>query len=129
MMRVLIVTLTVVATMLGLGQSSFKGVQAAQSQDPPMIGTSGLITFLVQRVFPHSPAEQAGIKPGDLIVELNGEEFLSMDDVWQAINGSAGKPVEITYLRYNVTTGQTDQTKVTLQPLPYDKWKASKAAE
>ncbi len=46
-----------------------------------------------------TPARQAGLKDGDIIVEINGEEIRHWDDVTQAIVRNALKPVRITVLR------------------------------
>lgn len=36
---------------------------------------------LVGNVFPDTPADKAGIMPGDIIISFNGKEILSMDDL------------------------------------------------
>ena len=52
----------------------------------------------VARVFPKSPAKEAGIKPGDLITEVNGESIAGDDaEVSTAkIRGEAGTEVTLT---------------------------------
>jgi len=46
-----------------------------------------------------TPARQAGLQDGDVIVEINGEEIRHWDDVTQAIVRNALKPVRIKVLR------------------------------
>lgn len=76
------------------------------------IGVSMLITqdgLLVQRVYEDTPAAQAGLLPGDLVVKVDGKDA-SGDNAAQAatwIQGDAGTQVKLTCLRngaeYTVT--------------------------
>ena len=54
-----------------------------------------------------SPAQRAGLKPGDIILKVDGEEVsgLPLDQVVGRILGPAGTPVNLTIL--NPGTGQT----------------------
>ncbi len=55
---------------------------------------------LVVEVFEGHPADKAGIKPGDIIIEINKEEINSARDLSKAIAGlGAGKKVEAVILR------------------------------
>ncbi len=59
---------------------------------------------LVQEVVGGAPAEKAGLRRGDLILELNGEKVL--DSKWFVLNVSALEPgdkVKLTILRNNET--------------------------
>src|SRR3954469_5517539 len=51
----------------------------------------------VQEVYDHSPAKQRGLKPGDLIVSVNGKPLAgkSSDDATALIKGPAGTPVAL----------------------------------
>ena len=54
----------------------------------------------VTEVAPNSPADKAGIVPGDVIVSLNGTETATAEDLIQAIHSSEiGQEVEITFWR------------------------------
>ncbi len=54
----------------------------------------------VVSVDPHGPAGQAGMRPGDLIVELNAQAIGSIDDLHHFLSGwPIGEPVEMTVLR------------------------------
>lgn len=56
----------------------------------------------------HSPADLAGIRPGDLIVALNGKTITSMDDLFRQISRSAaGTEVTITMVRGQSVVNKT----------------------
>ncbi len=65
---------------------------------------------LVTKVFPASPAEAAGIVPGDRIVTVDGENIIgaSTDKASSLIRGEAGTPVALEIIR----NGQPGMTKV-----------------
>lgn len=48
---------------------------------------------------PGSPAEQAGILPGDIIATVDGVEIETMDDVTEIISRNLGRPVTLGLLR------------------------------
>jgi serine protease Do len=55
---------------------------------------------LVTEVAAPSPADEAGIKPGDVITGFDGDEITSADDLIEAIHSSEiGQRVEITFWR------------------------------
>jgi serine protease Do len=54
----------------------------------------------VVEVVPASPAAQAGVRPEDLILEMNGEAVSGMDDVQRLMDGSAiGQRVKVVVYR------------------------------
>ncbi len=55
----------------------------------------------VAEVSKGSPAGAAGLKPGDLFIDVNGQPVESVYTVQQAITHSNGKPVELTLMRNN----------------------------
>lgn len=57
--------------------------------------------LVVQAVVPQSPAEEAGLQPGDEIVAIDGQatEGMGLRDVVEAVRGEAGTPVELTLNR------------------------------
>ncbi len=77
----------------------------AYEQQPPVIG----------RVLPKSPAEQAGILPQDRILEVDGKETPTWEQLGMAILPKAGREVHVTVLRNNVrqtfTVTPTGETK------------------
>ena len=54
-----------------------------------------------------SPAAQAGLKAGDVLVTIDGQEFHSMDGVKALIYANLGKPMDITYERDGVLLDAT----------------------
>jgi len=66
---------------------------------------------LVAEVSKGSPAHLAGLKPGDLFIDVNGQPVESVYTVQQAITKSNGKPVELTLMRNN----QLEKVSVTPQ--------------
>ncbi|MFZ7127306.1 MAG: DegQ family serine endoprotease [Desulfobacterales bacterium] len=66
---------------------------------------------LVTQVYEGDPADQAGIKPGDVIVSLNNEPVNDSRDLSRGIaNAGAGKPAKLSYLR----AGKEKTVEVTL---------------
>ena len=81
---------------------------ASQAAKHPGIPASGAY---VGRVRPGSPAEQAGLRPGDVITGLGGQPIFRADDVHQLIaQVPQGRAVSLTYLR----DGQERETLVRL---------------
>ncbi len=73
---------------------------------------------LVTEVAPNSPAAQAGLEPGDVIVGFKSKEINNTDDLIQAIRASQfGQEVEITYWRDD--TKSTTYATLIESPPPY----------
>ncbi|MFZ0545560.1 MAG: M50 family metallopeptidase [Candidatus Promineifilaceae bacterium] len=53
----------------------------------------------IPQVMPNSPAEAAGMLPGDIILEVNGKAVTDANTVIDEVSGSAGVPVEFVLLR------------------------------
>ncbi len=54
---------------------------------------------VIGKVLPNSPADRAGLKPGDVILKINGEEITRWEQVVRTIGESNGKEVELLILR------------------------------
>jgi len=55
---------------------------------------------LVARVEPDSPAQEAGVQVGDVILEAGGEAVETPRDlVWQALRAPEGEPLKLAVLR------------------------------
>jgi regulator of sigma E protease len=77
------------------------------------VGYAGLgppLPAEVPSVMPGSPAEAAGIKPGDRIVAINGEPVKHFYDVMRLVSPNAGKQISVTVRR--------DGKELTLQATP-----------
>lgn len=69
----------------------------------------GYLSPIVDKVVPNQPAAVMGIKSGDKIVKVNGSKILTWEDFVTGVYTSAGKPMDITYIR----NGETKNVKVT----------------
>ena len=65
---------------------------------------------LLAGVSPHSPAHQAGLKSGDIIVSINGEEIASKKDMYNKVQ--SGKKLSVEFYR------NQQRMKCTLVPEP-----------
>lgn len=56
-----------------------------------------LNTFLVHAVLEGSPAAQAGVKPGDVILSMNCQSFrfLDLDSLYRVLSGKEGKTIRL----------------------------------
>ena len=71
---------------------------------------------LILEVEKDGPADNAGLKSGDVILEVGGEKVRNVDGVLKAIaEKKIGEEVEITYQRH----GKTDAVKVELARSPH----------
>ncbi len=77
----------------------YYGIGASVSQD----AKTGIITIV--KPFVTGPAYKAGIKPGDIISKVNGEEVTGMDlsEVVSKMKGKSGTKVKISILREDET--------------------------
>ena len=72
---------------------------------------------LVSDVFPNTPAEKAGIKPGDVIVGLNGKDITDVNSFQLAVSESAPESSATVKLLHN---GRPETVTVTLTELPVE---------
>jgi regulator of sigma E protease len=76
------------------------------------VGTIGWIgeqNIQIGEIQPGSPAQAAGLKPGDLFLSIDGEAVASPVTVQQAVIHSAGKPIDLQVAR----KGQTERFSIT----------------
>jgi regulator of sigma E protease len=64
----------------------------------------------IASVLPQKPAYQAGLRPHDIIVSVDGQPVRSTPKIHDIVSATGGKPVEVVYAR----DGKTD--KITLTP-------------
>ena len=65
---------------------------------------------IIQGVTPNSPAEKAGLGPGDRILTINGQEVASTQFFADEISRNKGKEITITWK--NLLSGETSQATV-----------------
>lgn len=88
------------------------GVSVTQNED-------GYLDVLL--VFPDSPAEKAGILPGDLLVGVGGDDIAKVgyQPTIDRIRGELGTTVNLTYerdgARYEVSVGRDKVTEITAE--------------
>jgi regulator of sigma E protease len=63
------------------------------------IGISPKYTPVVRSLEKGQPAEQAGVKPGDELLGVNGQSFSRAEDLRPVVEKSAGRPLELTLRR------------------------------
>jgi regulator of sigma E protease len=61
---------------------------------------------LIDSVIPDSPADQAGLKKGDIITSVNGEQLTYWHEFRQKIIENKGTPVELTYTSKDVEANE-----------------------
>jgi regulator of sigma E protease len=68
---------------------------------PGTLAKLGVIpaTALISQVSPGSPAERAGLRPGDLILTADGAPVGSFASFAQTVRTSGGRPIELTHAR------------------------------
>jgi serine protease Do len=101
----------VTRTYLGVGLSDVNNVVAFFND--LAVDTGALVT----RVAADSPADEAGLEEGDVIVQMDGEEVTNSAELLKAIhNRSIGQTVEIVYWRGD--TRNTTEATLTASPPP-----------
>lgn len=88
---------------------------------PPksMTGDSVMPTFLIKGVLRGSPAEIVGLKEGDLIVNIDGQQTDSFKVILKMTRKEPGTPVNMDILRYNPDTSKYDHFKSTMPLAPW----------
>lgn len=94
---------------------SYDGV-GIQLGDVKIKGEKG-IKILIFSTFADSPAEKAGLKPGDFIVKVDGKKMKNSDDTCDHVLGTPGTEVTITVER-NGTMKSFTMERATIEEKP-----------
>jgi serine protease Do len=92
--------------------------QQERSSNPVLLKALGVdYGIVVERVEPNSPADRAGLKPGDVITSVNGRPVKTGDDLVNPITAThIGDSVRITYVRdrkqQQASVGVADRAKL-----------------
>ncbi|MCU1265666.1 MAG: Serine protease HhoB [Acidobacteria bacterium] len=107
---------------LAVTKAEVKGSNAAASQEPEaapkpksIIGASGVMAFVIMEIRPGSAAEQAGLRPADLVTALDGQINSIQDFQGKVTNSEPGTSFSITYRRFNPSSGAMEEHKGTVQ--------------
>jgi len=87
---------------------------------PPSVPKDVRYGLLATRVETNSPARQAGLQEGDLILKIHGEPVTSLGDFYKRIDGlKPGTNLSLTVFR----NGQTVELEAKLGREVFEKWK------
>jgi membrane-associated protease RseP (regulator of RpoE activity) len=89
--------------------------EGAVSRPKSIIGASGVMAFVIMEIRPGCAAEQSGLRPGDLVTGLDGQINSIQDFQGKIVNSEPGTTFNITYRRFNRTTGEMEERKATVQ--------------
>ncbi len=67
----------------------------------------GTVHPIIGHVAPNSPADRAGLRPGDLILMVNGQSVADVPDLQEYIRANLGEEARITYWRDGITQDVT----------------------
>jgi regulator of sigma E protease len=85
-----------------------------KAKGPDQIGSAGwypCVPLIIDRVSPESPAKQAGLRPGDEIVGVNGESMLFQPLIVEKLRESDGHKIDLTVRR------QSKEFQVQVRPI------------
>lgn len=90
-------------------KKAFLGVMLKEVKSEPQSGV------LISEILKNTAAEKAGLRPGDIIAEIDGEEVTNIDEVTTAIKAKKpGDKIKVKYLR----DGKPKKAKVELREKP-----------
>ncbi len=119
-LSILIVALTLLA-FGGITLVPRASSQSTTSESPKSrLGVKGVMGFIITSVDPDSTVENAGLKSGDIVLDIGGDQISGIEQFQKKIwTSTPGTVLEITYLRFNSSTGQADQRKTSVKTIPF----------
>ncbi len=78
---------------------------------------SGKTTPQVRFVMPDSPAQEAGLRIGDVLVAINGEPIETTEQAGKVIRANPGKPLDFTFRRKGETFSVTIVPRLEEEPV------------
>jgi serine protease Do len=107
------------------------GIQDISDEMSEYYGVKGKKGVLVSEVFPGDPADKAGIRTKDIILEVNGEKIETSRKLTRTIAGfHVGKVINITVLRdgkektFKVKTAKRQEEQMASRNIPYKEQEA-----
>jgi S1-C subfamily serine protease len=107
---------------LSATRAEVNNLNAEASQEPEavprpksIIGASGMMAFVIMEILPGSAAEQAGLRPGDMVTALDGQINSIQDFQGKIAKSEPGTSFSVTYRRFNQSTGAMEERKATIQ--------------
>lgn len=95
--------------------SASHGLLGATVTDATSASNSPVVGALIDNVTPGGPADQSGLRAGDIVTEFNGIPITNRVDLTAQVRVLAGgEEATVVYVR----GGQADETTVTLDELP-----------
>lgn len=88
----------------GWGRKNLRQIQILPAQTP-----------MIARLFPESPAAEAGLRPGDLLLAVDGEKLLSPAALAEILKKREGEPLALT-IRRTLNKDSSKTFVVTLTP-------------
>src|SRR5690606_27288359 len=101
----------IAVTLLRGGETMSLGVRS-ESQGRYEVGDIGVLPDVnpsVRSVVQGDPADRAGVKPGDVVVAVDGERVVFTQQLADAISEKAGQEIDLTIMR----DGQEQHIRVT----------------
>lgn len=106
----------ITASIFWLGNTTF-----SQTTDLPKskLALKGKMGFVIESIDAGSPLIQAGLRPGDIIMGLNGQ--LESAEQFQStiFRSEPGTILDVWYVRFNPTTGKLDEQRTKVKTIPF----------
>lgn len=119
MLRATLIALFFIPSLLSASKRGYLGVQIEELSEPMKIALGVEYGVLVTEVIEDSPAEEAGIEIGDIILKLDGKKIEDREDLIYLVKKRPEKEVKIVVLR----KGERKEIKVKLGEKPFKLWR------